>query len=97
MTEKNNAATISAAEQQLVGWPVPDSDVARILSIRSVVALFRSRVIREAFAEAIESPSRLNGTLSGVCDAGEPNKHARRESMSGIPENPGRKCTPKRG
>jgi hypothetical protein len=42
MTEKNSAATISAAEQQLDGCPLPASLVARTLSIRSCVALFCS-------------------------------------------------------
>src|SRR6476660_2850924 len=40
MTEKKSAATISAAEQQLEGCPLPASVVARTLSIRSCVALF---------------------------------------------------------
>src|SRR4029077_13831814 len=42
MTEKNSAATISAAEQQLDGCPLPASLVARTLSIRRCVALFCS-------------------------------------------------------
>jgi hypothetical protein len=44
MTEKNRAATMSAAEQQLEGWPLPASLVARTLSIRSCVALLCSAV-----------------------------------------------------
>jgi hypothetical protein len=31
---------MSAIEQQLVGWPLPASDVARIESIRNRVAMF---------------------------------------------------------
>ena len=31
---------MSAAEQQLVGWPLPASEVARAESIRSRVAMF---------------------------------------------------------
>src|SRR5574341_760312 len=42
MTEKNNVATISAAEQQLDGWPLPASLVARTLSILSTAALWRN-------------------------------------------------------
>ena len=38
----------SAAEQQLVGWPLPASDVARIESIRSRVAMFFRAGISEA-------------------------------------------------
>jgi hypothetical protein len=38
MTEKNRVATMSAAEQQLVGWPLPASVVARTLRIRSRAA-----------------------------------------------------------
>jgi hypothetical protein len=38
MTAKNNAATISAAEQQLDGCPLPAAVVARTLAIRRVVA-----------------------------------------------------------
>jgi hypothetical protein len=39
MTEKNSVATMSAAEAQLVGCPLPASLVARTLSILSSVAL----------------------------------------------------------
>ena len=35
--------SMSAAEQQLVGWPLPASDVARIESMRSRVAMFLQR------------------------------------------------------
>lgn len=41
MTEKNNAATMSAADAQLDGWPLPASLVARTLLMRSWVALLR--------------------------------------------------------
>jgi hypothetical protein len=44
MTEKKRTATISAAEQQLEGWPLPASEVALTLSIRRFVALFWRRV-----------------------------------------------------
>src|SRR5689334_8237360 len=40
MTEKKSVATMSAAEQQLDGWPLPASLVERTLSIRSWAALF---------------------------------------------------------
>jgi hypothetical protein len=40
ITEKNSVATISAAEAQLVGCPLPASVVARIEWIRSRVARF---------------------------------------------------------
>jgi hypothetical protein len=59
ITEKNSVATISAAEQQLVGWPVPDSDVDRTLSIRSAAALFFNKVISAAFAEAMPSSFQI--------------------------------------
>ena len=39
ITEKKRVATISAAEQQLVGCPLPASVVERTLSIRSRAAL----------------------------------------------------------
>ncbi len=41
MTEKKRAATRSAAEQQLEGWPLPASLVDRTLSMRRCVAAFR--------------------------------------------------------
>src|SRR5512143_202917 len=44
MTEKKRAATISAAEQQLEGWPLPASLVDRTLSMRKCVALLCSAV-----------------------------------------------------
>ena len=40
ISAKNRAATRSAAEQQLVGWPLPASDVDLMESIRSRVATF---------------------------------------------------------
>src|SRR5207249_12334496 len=40
MTEKNRVATISAAERQLVGCPLPAAVVARTLRIRKRVASF---------------------------------------------------------
>ena len=39
ISAKNSAATMSAAEQQLVGWPLPASDVDIAESIRSRVAM----------------------------------------------------------
>jgi hypothetical protein len=39
---------MSAIEQQLVGWPVPVSDVDRSESIRSRVAMFLRAEISEA-------------------------------------------------
>src|SRR5881409_3085568 len=58
MTEKKRAATMSAAEQQLDGCPLPASLVARTLSIRSCVALFCSSVSNsgEAVELAIGTP-----------------------------------------
>jgi hypothetical protein len=52
MTEKNRAATMSAAEQQLDGCPLPASVVARTLSILSCVALFCSSA--STSGEAVE-------------------------------------------
>ena len=54
ISAKNSAAMTSAADMQLVGWPLPASDVDVIESIRSCVATFfragisvaRSRAIR---------------------------------------------------
>ena len=40
ISAKNSAATRSAAEQQLVGWPLPASDVDLIESMRRRVAAF---------------------------------------------------------
>jgi hypothetical protein len=61
MTEKKRAATISAAEQQLDGCPLPASLVARTLSILSCVALFCSSVSTsgEGVALAIGTPFRI--------------------------------------
>lgn len=42
--EKKSAATISAAEQQLDGWPLPAVLVERTLSMRRCVAAFRNAV-----------------------------------------------------
>jgi hypothetical protein len=39
MMEKKSAATMSAAEQQLEGWPLPATLVERTLSMRKCVAL----------------------------------------------------------
>jgi hypothetical protein len=60
MTEKKSVATMSAAEQQLDGWPLAASDVARTLSIRSCVALLW-RALRDSgdrAALAIGTPFR---------------------------------------
>jgi hypothetical protein len=61
MTEKKSAATISAAEQQLEGWPLPASVVARTLSIRSWVALLCNSVSNsgEAAELAIKTPFEM--------------------------------------
>src|SRR5688572_12621337 len=40
ISARNSDATRSAAEQQLVGWPLPASDVERTESIRRRVAAF---------------------------------------------------------
>jgi hypothetical protein len=40
ISPKKSVATISAADRQLVGWPVPASVVERTESIRSWVATF---------------------------------------------------------
>jgi hypothetical protein len=58
MMEKKRVATMSAAEQQLDGCPLPASLVARTLSIRSCVALFCSSVSNsgEAVELAIGTP-----------------------------------------
>src|SRR5688572_30737188 len=50
ITAKKSTATMSAAEQQLDGCPLPASEVARTLSIRRVVALFWSAVINAGLA-----------------------------------------------
>jgi hypothetical protein len=67
MTEKKRAATMSAAEQQLEGCPLPASLVARTLSIRSCVALFCSSVSNsgEAVELAIGTPFGIE--CQGYC------------------------------
>ena len=42
---KKSAATMSAADMQLVGWPLPASDVERTESMRSWAAILRSASI----------------------------------------------------
>ena len=42
ISEKKSAATTSAADAQVVGWPLPAAVVARIESIRSWVAMLWS-------------------------------------------------------
>src|SRR5829696_7279919 len=61
ITEKNKVATISAAEQQLDGWPLPASLVARTLLIRSSVALLCNavRMSGEAVGLAIGTPFEI--------------------------------------
>jgi hypothetical protein len=44
---------VSAIDMQLVGCPVPDSEVARIESIRSLVAMFLSAGTSEARSMAM--------------------------------------------
>src|SRR5215213_5075718 len=58
MTEKNKVATMSAAEQQLDGCPLPASLVARTLSILSSVALLCNavRMSGEAVVLGIGTP-----------------------------------------
>jgi hypothetical protein len=67
MTEKKRAATMSAAEQQLDGCPLPASLVARTLSIRRCVALFCSSVSNsgEAVELAIGTPFGIG--CQGYC------------------------------
>ena len=48
MTEKNRVATMSAAERQLVGCPLPAAVVARTLRIRKRVASFLRLVTSSA-------------------------------------------------
>ena len=48
ISEKNNVETISAAEQQLVGWPLAAAVVERMESMRSCVATFLSASMRAA-------------------------------------------------
>src|SRR5947209_11179652 len=56
ISAKNSAATRSAAEQQLVGWPLPASDVDLMESIRSRVATFFNAGINEERSRAIGDP-----------------------------------------
>jgi hypothetical protein len=64
MTEKNKAATISAAEAQLEGWPLPASLVARTLLMRSWVALLCKALSNsgEAAKPAMDDPFRIEIT-----------------------------------
>ena len=55
ISAKNSAATRSAAEQQLVGCPLPASDVDLIESIRSRVAMFFRAGIRVARSRDIRT------------------------------------------
>src|SRR5437867_1376372 len=93
ITAKNNAATMSAAEQQLDGCPLPASVVARTLSIRRVVALFCSAVIScrvDTLGEPILSPFTLRDRsklynakreIGDIWDVSEPNKDTRGQSI----------------
>ena len=45
--QKNSAATMSAADAQEVGWPLPASLVARTQSMRSRVATFFNAATRD--------------------------------------------------
>src|SRR5439155_8091827 len=56
ISAKKSAATRSAAEQQLVGWPLPASDVDLRESIRSRVATFFNAGINEERSRAIGDP-----------------------------------------
>ena len=59
ITEKNRTATMSAAEQQLEGCPLPASVVAFTLSMRRCVALLAKAVRRSGVAvEAAEAVMR---------------------------------------
>jgi len=48
ISAKNNAAINSAAEQQLVGWPLPAADVDRIESMRNWLAMIRKAGMSDA-------------------------------------------------
>src|SRR5262245_54634127 len=52
ISPKNSAATRSAAEQQLVGWPLPASDVDRTESMRRRVAAVIKAGTRRARSKA---------------------------------------------
>jgi hypothetical protein len=54
ISAKKVAATGSAAEQQLVGWLLPASEVDLSESIRNRVAMFLSAGIREDRSSAID-------------------------------------------
>src|SRR5512146_454014 len=94
MTEKKRAATISAAEQQLEGWPLPASLVDRTLSMRKCVALLCSAVncSWDNVEPAMPSPllwNKVAGEAEGLPEktvfqaAGfEPNKQRAGESMN---------------
>ena len=47
ISAKKSAAMISAAEQQVLGWPLPAAVVDTTESIRSRVAMFISACVRE--------------------------------------------------
>ena len=64
MTEKNNVATMSAADAQLDGCPLPASLVARTLSIRSWVALFCKAV---SSSDEVTEPA-MDSPFSGAMD-----------------------------
>jgi hypothetical protein len=70
ITEKNKTATMSAAEQQLEGCPLPASLVALTLSIRRCVALLarvvrRSGVTAETEEEVMRDPFTMGTDDSG--------------------------------
>src|SRR5205823_2557918 len=62
ISAKNSAAMRSAAEQQLVGWPLPASDVDLTESIRRRVATFFSAGMIEARSTAMKTPLRLQNS-----------------------------------
>src|SRR5580765_136002 len=56
ISAKKSAASKSAAEQQVVGWPVPASDVDFTESIRNRVATFFSAGIRDVRSTGMQLP-----------------------------------------
>src|SRR5690349_19713481 len=65
ISAKKSAATRSAAEQQLVGWPLPASDVDRTDSMRRRVAAFFSAGSSEARSRLIGLPIVDQPLVSG--------------------------------
>src|SRR5690349_24585995 len=74
MTEKNKVATISAADVELVGCPLPASVVSRMLSILRFAALLASTVSNAS--SVIRTVMVCSLTKRGDCLIGC-NKHQR--------------------